>query len=167
MLRTFQVLALACAAQAAVTVTWEDCGTAANHIKIDDVTFPSDIEPGMNVTITAHATLDEQITDTTMTMTMASIFKHKFDGCAGATVKAPLNIAIVDFPPMDCPLPAGKGTFVRYVSLSKNMPKGNTTSKLESVDQVRTTCACLARASLHASRSNPALYAHALLTFRS
>ena len=103
--------------------------------KITNVSFPADIEPGMNITITAHATLDEAITDTKMTLTMASIFKHSFDGCAGATVKAPLDIATVYFPPMNCPLAAGPATFVRYVSLSKAMPKGDTTSKLQSTDQ--------------------------------
>ena len=49
---------------------------------------------------------------------------------------APLGIATVVIPPAGCPLvPSDDITFKRYVSTSKHMIKGSTTSKLSGVDQ--------------------------------
>lgn len=91
--------------------------------------------PGDRINITASMTSDKATTALNSQITFASVFSHKFDGCAGATVKAPLNIATVVFPPAGCPLAVGPATFKRYVTTSKAMPKGSTTSKLQIMDQ--------------------------------
>ena len=120
-----------------IGVTWKDCGTSSNKVKVTNVTWtPKNISPGMTVNITAFASLSEELSDTEVTLTLAAIFKHKFDGCKGAVIEAPLNLAKITFPPMDCPVLQGNNRqFKRYVDISKNMPKGSTTSKLTSTDQ--------------------------------
>lgn len=91
--------------------------------------------PGDRINITATMTSDKATSQLNSQITFASVFSHQFDGCAGATVKAPLGIATVVFPPAGCPIAAGPATFKRYVTTSKVMPKGSTTSKLKIMDQ--------------------------------
>jgi hypothetical protein len=100
-------------------VSWKDCGTAKNHVKVTNISWsPKVPEAGDNITITATGVLDEDMPDTTMTLTFANVFHHKFDGCKGATIKAPLNIAVIYFPPIPCPMKKGVVTSVRYVTVS-------------------------------------------------
>ena len=100
-----------------------------------------DVDPpspnvGENITITAHVKLDKATTKISFDLVFAAVDHNKFDGYAGATIKAPLGIATVTIPPANCPLvPADDIVFKRYVLTGKHMPKGSTTSKLSGVDQ--------------------------------
>ncbi len=49
--------------------------------------------------------------------------QHTFDGCKGATIQAPLNLATITFPPAGCPVKAGPTTSTRYVAISESLPK--------------------------------------------
>ena len=73
--------------------------------------------PGENITITAHVKLDKATTKISSDLVFAAVDHNKFDGCAGATIKAPLGIATVVMPPAGCPLVPGDDiVFKRYVS---------------------------------------------------
>ena len=50
--------------------------------------------PGDNVTIYGHGHLNETLTDTQVSITIAG-GKHHFDGCKGTEITAPLNLAKV------------------------------------------------------------------------
>jgi hypothetical protein len=80
MIRLMLPLLFTCTS-ATISVSWKDCGSATNHIKITDVSWsPTTINPGDNVTITASGILDEDIVAPyEQTITFASIFKHTFD----------------------------------------------------------------------------------------
>jgi hypothetical protein len=72
--------------------------------------------PGENITITAHVKLDKATTKISSDLVFAAVDHNKFDGCAGATIKAPLGIATVVMPPAGCPLVPGDDiVFKRYV----------------------------------------------------
>jgi hypothetical protein len=110
-MKFFTVLAsaaLAATACAEIDIVWSDCGTAKNHVKITNVTWsPNPAKPGDNITVTGLGTLDEDITDSKLTLTLGDIVKHSFDGCKGATIEAPLNLATIVFPPQACPIQKG------------------------------------------------------------
>ena len=120
-----------------ISFSWKDCGTAGTHAKVTQVdVVPSNPMPGQQINITATVTLDKATTAVSSDLVFAKLFHNKFDGCAGATVKAPLNIATVVFPPAGCPLQPGASLhFDRYVTTTKAMPKGSTTSHLTAKDQ--------------------------------
>lgn len=135
----FLLLGIAASPQLAVggiTIGWQDCGTAGKtHGKVSAVKVsPEQPVPGDNVTITATVDIDKNTTAINGDLIFAKIFHNKFDGCAGATIKAPLNIATVTIPPPGCPV-TGTKEFVRYVATSHTMPKGSTTSELTATDQ--------------------------------
>ena len=71
------------------------------------------------------------------------LIKKHFDGCAGGTVKAPLNLAVITFPPAGCPLQPPNLKSVRYVAIGKNLPKGKTKSTLKVSDQDGAAFACV------------------------
>ena len=74
---------------------------------------------------------------------MTGLIKKSFDGCAGGTVKAPLNLAVITFPPAGCPLSPPNLKSVRYVAISNNLPKGKTKSTLKVSDQDGAAFACV------------------------
>jgi len=132
------LVALLSLAPGPINFSWKDCGTAGKtHGQVVSVDVdPPTPNPGENITITAHVKLDKATTKIASDLVFAAVDHNKFDGCAGATIKAPLGIATVVIPPAGCPLvPSDDITFKRYVSTSKHMIKGSTTSKLSGVDQ--------------------------------
>ncbi len=102
---------LACTAEARknVTITWQDCGTTANHAKITNLTWsPVNPQPGDNVTITGYGTLNEVVSRSTASIELAGgLVKKTFDSCKGTRVNAPFDLAILYFPPQNCPMRQG------------------------------------------------------------
>jgi len=122
--------------RAGISFSYTDCGTAGTHGKVTGLDVqPSSPVPGDNITITATVQIDKNTTKIKSDLVFARLFHNKFDGCAGATIKAPLGVATVIIPPPGCPLKAGTTKFVRYVQTRAGMVKGSTTSHLEGTDQ--------------------------------
>ena len=135
-----------------IVISWKDCGTRRNHVKVTNLSWtPQHPVAGDNITITATAVLDEVMTSNIQTLTFAHVFAHKFSGCAGATVDAPEKLASIYFPPEDCPLQEGRQDLLRYVTTSNLWTKGNTTSKLTSVDQNGQPALCMLLTLNHAA----------------
>merc|ERR1712183_544835 len=86
---------------------------------------PSSPMPGDNITVTATVAIDKATSAIKSDLVFAKIFHNKFDGCKGATIKAPLGIATVIIPPPGCPLGIGEAKFIRYVATSKRTPKAS------------------------------------------
>merc|ERR1712087_232273 len=100
-----------------------------------DVQPPNPVA-GDNITVTATVSIDKVTTAIKSDLVFAKLFHNKFDGCAGATIKAPLGVATVTIPPPGCPLAVtDTAKFIRYVQTSKSTPKTPTTSHLEGTDQ--------------------------------
>ena len=96
------------------------------------------------MTITATGTMTKAITQMKGELDFAGgLIKKHFDGCAGGTVKAPLNLAVITFPPAGCPLQPPNLKSVRYVAIGKNLPKGKTKSTLKVTDQDGASFACV------------------------
>merc|ERR1719197_710830 len=126
-----------------ITITWGDCGTASNVVKIESVTWdPANPQPGDNVTITGTGTLKSDITGGTSTLDLV-LKKHTWPSCDGTVVDAPLHEAIIYFPKAGCPLKAGNVTTRRYVWLSPHLIHGKTSSHLTSTDQNGNPAICL------------------------
>merc|ERR1719408_920771 len=114
------VLSFLSLAGATISFTYENCNDKA-HGKVTglDVQPPNPVA-GDNITVTATVAVDKATTAINSDLVFAKVFHNKFDGCAGATIKAPLGIATVIIPPPGCPV-SGMKDFVRYVATSKSM----------------------------------------------
>ena len=131
---------------AGIAISWDDCGAANGATaKITNVVWsPQNPSAGDNVTITATGTMTKTITKMNGELEFAGgLIKKSFDGCAGGTVKAPLNLAVITFPPAGCPLSPPNLKSVRYVAISNNLPKGKTKSTLKVSDQDGAAFACV------------------------
>mmetsp|Transcript_26564 Transcript_26564/g.52357 ORF Transcript_26564/g.52357 Transcript_26564/m.52357 type:complete len:152 (-) Transcript_26564:376-831(-) len=130
-------------AHAGIKVTWEDCGSSKAHAHVTNVSWvPADIQPGDNVTITSILNVDKVTTKLNSELKFI-VGSDKFDGCKGATIEAPLNLAKIIFTPAGCPIQTGAFTSVRYVELAQKLPKAKTTSKLTITDQDNQEFACV------------------------
>merc|ERR1740121_3457410 len=135
-MRHFLLLSFLNVVAATITFTYKNCNDKA-HGKVTglDVQPPNPVA-GDNITVTATVSIDKATTAIKSDLVFAKLFRKKFDGCAGATIKAPLGIATVIIPPPGCPLAVtDTAKFVRIVQTSKSTPKASTTSHLEGVDQ--------------------------------
>lgn len=66
---------------AGIAISWTDCGSAANKVKIDKITWvPANPVAGDTVNITATGTLSEGITSMPEDLVFAGIFHNKFEG---------------------------------------------------------------------------------------
>jgi hypothetical protein len=137
MSRSLLLLLAAPAVKGAISFSWTDCGTSGTHAKVTKVdVVPANPMPGQQINITSFANINKTTSAVKSDLVFAKLFHNKFDGCAGATIDAPLKLAHIVFPPADCPLAVQTGAvFKRYVTTSSSMPKGSTTSHLESSDQ--------------------------------
>lgn len=128
-------------AQATITASWTDCG---GSVKVTNITMsPKNPTVGEKITITTHGVNSMAASTLNMDLTFADIFQNHFDGCKGATIKAPFDLAVVTFPPVHCPLKTGQFESLRYVTLSKDLPKGKTTSKLTGTDSSGNSIVCV------------------------
>jgi len=128
------LVALVLPSWATITISWSDCGSTTGAVgKVTSVQWtPQNPSPGENVTIVASVSFAGNATELLGDLEfLGGIIQDKFDGCKGATIQAPLDLATVTFPPAGCPIMGPTKQFVRYVKTSPSLPKGSTQSILK------------------------------------
>eukprot|EP01116_Phalansterium_solitarium_P010246 TRINITY_DN2480_c0_g1_i1.p2 TRINITY_DN2480_c0_g1~~TRINITY_DN2480_c0_g1_i1.p2 ORF type:complete len:169 (-),score=25.03 TRINITY_DN2480_c0_g1_i1:230-700(-) len=127
-----------------INITWADCGTAANKIKVNTlVWYPVNPKTGDNITIVATGVSLLASTAGQTTESLADgLISKTFDTCQGATIDA-MGFAKIYFPGA-CPMPAGPFNATRYVYLSSYVPTGVFDSSTTSVDSTGAAMLCMA-----------------------